>query len=242
MRIVRRFGFLVDFLYPQRCLVCGKAGGGWVHSHCREMLPYLSGPVCRVCGLPLSPGENCKSAICRMPARPFDRVRSVFVHKDSARQAVLKLKYQGVYSLAEFLGEEMARAARNYGLSNADLVVPVPLHNLRQRDRGYNQAELLAKSLGHQAGLAVQAGLLVRNRQTRTQVGLNLSQRAQNVAGAFSWAGTPLSGQAILLVDDVCTTGATLAESARALKEAGADRVDALTLTREFFQPNQTGR
>jgi ComF family protein len=231
----RLFNPILDFFYPPRCLVCQKAGAV-IHPHCRPHLNYLAGNICPICSHYLSEAEPCQSSLCRLPPdeRYLDCVKSVFVHEGGAREAVLKLKYEGVRALREWLNEELATTARYYGLHNAAAIVAVPLHPNRKRERGYNQAEILAQDLAEKLNLPLGEGWLVRSRLTRTQVGLNGTERRVNVEGAFSWQTAPLKNHTILIVDDVCTTGATLNACASALKSAGAGAVWALTVTREL--------
>ncbi len=227
---------LVDFFYPPRCLVCDKSGAQ-LHAACRAELPFILAPFCDYCGIPLSgPNVRCDSRLClRHPdERTLDQVRSVFRHTKGARQGVLRLKYKGVSSLTEWLVSEMAGAAQRYNLTEAQGIVAVPLHAKRLRERGYNQAGLLAQQLSRYLKLPYYEGQLVRRRETRSQVGLDGQGRIENVRDAFGWQGSPLAGQSLLLIDDVCTTGATLSEAARALKTSGANRVWGLTVTREL--------
>jgi ComF family protein len=224
-------GILVDLFFPPRCLVCGKLGQ-WLHPDCRKSLPYISQPYCPVCGAPFN-GLRCYSPLCNMPSRYLDAAGSVFMHIGAIRQSVLKLKYRGVRAVAGVLGAEMAEVINQRGWLDSALLVPVPLHSTHLRERGYNQAGLLAESVSKACKLAIDEIHLVRVRQTRSQVGLGLHERAENVANAFEWRGASLAGKNILLVDDVCTTGATLNACATALKGAGANHVRAITLTRE---------
>jgi ComF family protein len=227
---------LLDFLYPRHCLVCTKAGA-IVHPDCRNALPFILAPFCAYCGLPLEkPGAGCTSTLCSGATEDsvLDGVRSVFRHENGARQAVLKLKYKGVSSLSNWLVSEMAGAMQRYYLEKPDAIIPVPLHISHLRKRGYNQAGVLAKGLSKYLGYSLCENKLIRTRETRSQVGLDGRGRAANVSGAFSWRGEALKGASILLVDDVCTTGATLNECARVLKHAGANRVWSLTVTREM--------
>jgi ComF family protein len=147
------------------------------------------------------------------------------------REAVHAFKYDGLQALADPLADLMAQYWKDHPLP-ARVLVPVPLHRARQRERGYNQAELLARGLGQRIGLPVDTTSLVRQRPTAPQVELDAVQRKQNVAGAFKVQDSSLSGQEVLLIDDVCTTAATLDACAIALREAGARSVRALTLTR----------
>jgi len=223
---------LADIFFPARCLVCYKTGS-WLHGECRLKLPLLPEPLCQICGKPLANSKICQSTVCQRPSLWVDKIRSVAYHRDSARQGVLKLKYKGVSSLANILAQEMATVVSRSGLGKAEAIVAVPLHTNHLRTRGYNQAGLLAAGLSRQLGLKLWENSLVRDRQTRSQVGLGLTARQDNVQNAFAWKGSSLAGLTILLVDDVCTTGATLNDCARALKEAGAARVWAVTFTRE---------
>ncbi len=233
---MKLLGGVLDFFYPPRCLVCDKSGA-IVHPACRPALAFILEPFCSYCGFPLaSSASRCTSGLCvrPLPDRSLDLARSVFRHSGGARDGVLRLKYRGVSSVSEWLVSEMAGAAQRYGLDQAQGVVAVPLHTRRLRERGYNQAGLLAQGLAHYLHLPYLQSGLVRGRETRSQVGLNGSERLMNVQGAFEWRAAHLNKQNLILVDDVLTTGATLAECAAALKAGGAGRVMALTATREM--------
>ena len=119
----------------------------------------------------------------------------------------------------------------------ADVIVPVPLHSHRLRERGYNQAALLAREMARQCGLLLDEQTLVRQRATAPQVELDVRQRKENVRGAFSTRCNALIGRNVLLVDDVCTTGATLEACAQVLREAGAREIRALTAARAALRP-----
>lgn len=147
------------------------------------------------------------------------------------RRAIHAFKYNYTRDLAVPLGEMLATFWRAFPLP-ADVVVPVPLHPRRLRERGYNQSALLAVYLGECTGLPVLTESLHRIRHTRSQARLDARQRKQNVAGAFACLGDAVRGRSVLLVDDVCTTGATLEACSVALKEGGARSVWALTLAR----------
>jgi ComF family protein len=159
-------------------------------------------------------------------------IRSAGLYAAPLSSAIQQLKYDGVMAIAGPLGRLLADYWQPLGLA-VDLVVPVPLHRRRLQERGFNQARLLAVAFCCRAGLAlVQEGMLRRDRDTPQQVKLGLEERRHNVTGAFAWHGPPLQGARVLLVDDVATTGATLAACAQALREAGARRVWALTVAR----------
>ncbi len=146
------------------------------------------------------------------------------------RQAIHEFKYEGVADLALPLAEWLVAAWHLHRL-DADLIVPVPLHPKREAERGYNQSALLARALARAVDAPVAPAELVRTVSTRPQVGLTAEERKRNIAGAFRCAGD-VTGQRIVLVDDVCTTGATLEACGQALRDAGAAGVWGLTLAR----------
>jgi ComF family protein len=142
-------------------------------------------------------------------------------------------KYRNARALAAPLAARLITAWREAGLS-ADLIVPVPLHASRAAERGYNQSALLARGLGSAVGVVVAEDLLVRERATLQQTHLNRRERSQNVSGAFA-SRRNLPGLRVVLIDDVCTTGATLEACATALRAAGAVHVQGLTVARPFW-------
>jgi ComF family protein len=147
------------------------------------------------------------------------------------RPAVHALKYEGVRVLAAPLADLLAQCWQAQGRA-VDVIVPVPLHARRVRQRGYNQAEVLARALGPRLALPVLTRALLRHRDTRSQVGLSAQARWENVWGAFGCQSQEITSARVLLLDDVFTTGATLEACAHTLRESGAAQVCALTLTR----------
>jgi ComF family protein len=166
---------------------------------------------------------------CQTFPLKIDCIRSVAYSEGVLREAVHRLKYRDLTALAEPLGGLMASYWVQHPLP-ADVVVPVPLHAARLRERGYNQAALLAHEMARRVGLAVDGHTLNRQRATAPQVELNARERRENVRDAFHCADDTLAGQRVLLVDDVCTTGSTLEACAQALYEGGVRAVRALTL------------
>jgi ComF family protein len=161
----------------------------------------------------------------------LDGIYAVAVFEDALRQAIHALKYENNITLAAPLGVMMVDLWRRGGMPQTDLILPVPLHTRRQGERGYNQSTLLARVLGHGVGIPVDEHTLIRQRATLPQVGLGPSERQQNVEGAFACRGH-LEGKRAVVVDDVCTTGATLEVCAAALRAGGAGSVWALTRAR----------
>jgi ComF family protein len=161
----------------------------------------------------------------------LDGVRSVAIHNGALRQAIHHLKYQRRRELAPTLGGMLFEYWQEAKLPT-DLVIPVPLHSSRQQERGFNQAGLLASVLAERARLPLNDAHLTRTRATPPQVGLGAEERKVNVQDAFTWRGNGLEDLRVLLIDDVCTTGATLEACAVALQAGGAKSVWALTLAR----------
>ncbi|MFO8101275.1 MAG: ComF family protein [Dehalococcoidia bacterium] len=220
----------LDLLFPLRCIGCGMEGG-LICPSCTRGFPPLPSPFCERCGLPLKGAASCPK--CNANPLQINGIRSIFLHEKLARDAIHTLKYNNLKSLAGPLANFMARYLQSNPLP-ADVLVPVPMHSKRLRRRGYNQAQLLAKELGKLMGLPLSSTSLVRVTNTTSQVALKAQGRQANVAGAFSCKDNDLAGKRVLLIDDVCTTGATLNACAISLKAAGAASVWGLTLSREL--------
>ena len=221
---------LERWLLPAACLLCdapvaGREGDALVCSLCRARWRPVVGPLCHRCGQPAFGDLECR--LCAAWPPGLTRVRSAVWLEPSARQAVHFLKYEGWWRVAEAMAEAMRTLEP---LTGQVSLIPVPLGARRARDRGYNQSERIAAELGRRAGLPVRRDLLRRVRETRTQTALTPEARQANLAGAFGCDGA--AGMALVLVDDVFTTGATLAAAAAALTAAGAARVEAVTFAR----------
>ena len=218
-----------DLLLPPKCVHC-KSAGRWLCQSCLEKIPLLSEPVCPRCGAPLSP-PSCRH--CRAhPLNAINGIRATAAFIDNPlRSAIHEFKYNNHRAVTALLGEMLITSYRQYGL-NAEVVVPVPLHETKFKERGYNQSELLARQLGQALNLPLNLTTLRRVRKTESQMTLGAEERYKNVSGAFSCGDKNLSQRQILLVDDVCTTGSTLDACAAALKAGGAASVWGLTLAK----------
>lgn len=218
----------LDLLYPAYCGGCERRGSHWC-SDCQSSVNIIRSPVCDICGCSISVAGVCSHCIVAPPK--VSALRSWAIFENSVRNAIHRLKYKRDVGL----GIVMSRPMIDCLILTQwmiDLVSPVPLGLARLKERGYNQAALLAKPIALALGLTYQPNALHRIRETRTQVGLALEQRRANVDGAFSSPSAIVAGKNILLIDDVTTSGATLEACAEALFESGADQVYALTLAR----------
>ena len=224
-------GMALDFLFPQRCIGCGKEGD-FICSSCHHSLPRVMPPLCPRCGRPQPSGILCSS--CVSWQAEIDGIRSPFRFDGVMRQAIYQLKYRNLRVLAG----PLTRLLNDYLITNpvpGDVLVPVPLHRKRLRERGYNQSSLLAKELGKLANLPVVDDCLIRQRHASPQARTStVEDRKSNVADAFTCRDHRLRDKQVLLIDDVSTSGATLDACATALKAAGATSVWGLTLAREI--------
>ncbi|MBL8587217.1 MAG: ComF family protein [Methylobacteriaceae bacterium] len=233
----RRLGVgALDLVYPPSCLVCRSATGAAqaLCPACWGKVGFIERPFCERLGVPFASdlGDGLISPQAAADPPAYDRCRAVAVFRDGpARDLVHHLKYGDRPDLAVPMGRWMARAGREL-LADADLLVPVPMHRRRLLARRFNQAAALAGAIGAATRRPVDATRLERVRATAPQVGLSRPERAANLQGAFAAPKGAFAGARLVLIDDVATTGATLNAAARALRRAGAARVDALVFAR----------
>jgi competence protein ComFC len=217
-------------LFPARCLGCGRRSVA-LCAACRADLPYLSAGVCARCASTRGPRGVCHG--CRHLSPSLSVVRAAFAYEGAARGAVLALKFRSGRYLAPVMGELLRDHLARRPLQ-ADVVVPVPLATRRLRQRGYNQARLLAEQVATTVGGTVLPAALERVNRPAQQT-LPAADRLQNLLGALTCrAPMAIENQRVLLVDDVVTTGATLSACADALAAAGARRISALVFARDL--------
>lgn len=239
-------------LFPAPCGICGKtllsASRIPLCEQCLSEFEQIADPLCACCGRPLiAPMPEVSAALsvpmrdvelrcrlCRSNFFAFDRARSFAIYNHALSEAVLLLKYEQVTSLAEWFGARLAEITLTGGSEwRADVVVPVPLHRDRRRERGYNQAELIAKSVARHLKLPINSKLLIRTKPRPPQLVLSRAEHWASVRGAYATrGGMKIDKLRVLLVDDVLTTGATLDSCSRALKRAGATAVLGITIGR----------
>ncbi len=230
----------LDLLFPPRCQACLAFRPQPLCDECRSTFQLIAPPFCDQCGEPL-PGSQAgtKCAACRRDQFYFIAARSAARFEGRLRSAIHAFKYDGRTHLAGPLGALMAEClldpVRGLPIATIELVVPIPLHLQRQRQRGYNQSELLGREVAQRVGRTLDAHCCRRTRPTVDQIGLSARQREDNVRGAFTAEGDALRGRVVLLIDDMYTTGATMNECARALRRAGAADVYGLTLARAVW-------
>ena len=221
----------LNLIFPKWCIGCGKEGT-LICSSCQSSLPRVMPPLCPRCGRPQPSGILCPS--CVSWRAEIDGIRSPFRFDGVMRQAIYQLKYRNLRALAE----PLARLLNDYLVTSpvpGDVLVPVPLHRKRLRERGYNQSSLLAKELGKLISLPVVDNCLVRQRQAPPQARTtSVEERQSNVAGAFTCRDQRLQDRQVLLIDDVATSGATIDACAVALKTTGVTSVWGLALAREI--------
>lgn len=230
---------LLDFIFPPLCHICKvfipDAGALHICPACRDKLKMASSPLCRICGIPFTgQGDDhaCGKCLGKQPA--FDIARAAVIHEGDVRHLIHAFKYNNKTHLRRPLAlltiERLTDFIRQ---EKPELILPVPLHIDRLRKRGFNQAILLGEMLSREWKIPMERRALLRLRRTEPQVDLSAAERLENVKNAFGVSETAsLAGKAILLLDDVLTTGSTVDECARILKKAGVTRVTVVTVAR----------
>jgi ComF family protein len=230
----------LNLVYPPVCQICkderAEIHDGYVGPKCRVGVHYITAPFCDRCGLPYdgSIHQPFVCANCADVTFSFRFARSAVVANALLLQVIHHYKYNRALYFEPFLAELLVReAAPALAAEKWDLIVPVPLHPAKQREREFNQAERLARHLSRATGIPVKTNLVRRVKPTETQTHLNRGQRAENVRGAFA-AIQPkqLHGEKVILLDDVMTTGATTSACAAALRQTGAGEVCVWTVAR----------
>lgn len=221
----------IDWVYPPVCGGCGASGTRWCPG-CQRSLQRINGSICPRCGMPINKVAVCSD--CRERSLAIDGLRAYACYSGALRNAIHRLKYQRDIALAETLAGFLVELYHETEWQ-IDLVAPVPLGVVRRRERGYNQAAMIAYPFALAVQVSYSGGAIRRVRETASQVDLGFSQRHENVRDAF-WADPQrVTGRTILVIDDVTTTGATLNACAEALKNAGANTVYGFVVARTFL-------
>ncbi len=231
---------IIDLIFPPRCPICRRlmesSHPSRLCPQCQEEIKFIGGPLCTLCGLPFATdeGEDHLCGNCLTEKRYFTTARAVGIYQGALRKAIPRFKYRMNSPLAKALGNILATNCQRFlDLSAYDLLIPIPLHKSRLRERGFNQALVLAREIEKRFPLPLDYLNLQRIRDTQPQINLKEKERRKNVRGAFGLREKQkVKGKRILLIDDVYTTGATVNECSRVLRKGGAKRVDILTLAR----------
>lgn len=228
---------VADLVVPPVCLACHRplASKDAICATCWQGLDFIRPPICDRLGLPMpfDTGGTMISAAAAASPPDYDRARAVARYDGVMRRLVHDLKFRDRQDARRLFGRWLAQAGRDMLVDESAILVPVPLNRLRLLHRRFNQAAILAREISRQTGHAFEPQMLTRKRRTAAQVGLTREQRRENVRGAFSVRqgnAARIEGRAVILVDDVITTGATAGACARALRRGGAVRVDVLAL------------
>jgi ComF family protein len=221
----------LDLFFPQKCIGCGEEGAV-ICPQCRKYLAKIVPPICPICGKPQINGIICP--VCLKWHHHIDGIRSPYRFEATIRETIHQLKYKNIRCLAEPLAVLLFNYLKRNPL-DFDVIVPVPLHHKRLRERGYNQSDLLAQELSKLTYVPVVNDSLKRSKyllpQAKTR---SVEERRKNVELAFNCVNSKLVNSKVLLIDDVSTSGATLEACARALKATGAASVWAIVLAREL--------
>ncbi|HEX7503990.1 MAG TPA: ComF family protein [Syntrophales bacterium] len=236
---------LAELLFPSLCLSCGRIllerRGHPFCSGCYSGIRFITAPLCPVCGIPYpvedSPDHTCGD--CLLFKRNIGAARSLGIYDSVLLDAIHAFKYGGNLTLGERLGRLMAdHDYPSFRIGDYSLLIPVPLHPRRLRQRGFNQSVILAREIAKRHGIAMEFRTLRRVVDTESQAGLKKEERRSNIRKAFSVTEPDrVSEKHVLLIDDVYTTGSTLGECARTLLKGGAESVGALTLARAIQEP-----
>jgi len=240
--VLRGFRRIQDFVFPQNCIACDgeiQEAKHFLCADCKADIGFISQPYCFQCGVPADlsyvfPHEEFECGVCRKNPYQFDQARSLGFYDTVLRTTIHHFKYRRQMGVLP----EMDRLLEKYFEENLDFcqgftVAPVPLHFNKMKERGFDQAFLIARQVARALKLPLEGGLLRRVKATAPQATMTRTERARNIKGAFEVNRPELiTGKNILLVDDVFTTGATVNEAAKMLKENGAGKVYVFTLGR----------
>ena len=223
------------FLYPERCMLCRQiipeGDKPWLCGQCDGSLTWIEPPVCPLCGTAFEGGEICADCHKQAVSRRIPN-RSALVYDDVARDLIHDFKYNGRKSIGHGLAALVAAHMDRVVFQQADALVPVPLHSTRLRERGFNQALLLAGALSELIGIPV-ANTLIRARATVRQSALSKRERLANVSDAFQLEPhTAITGKRLLLIDDIYTSGSTVEACGGVLYKAGAAFVGSFTIAK----------
>ncbi len=230
---------LINFILPCRCICCGTIveDENGVCPDCFNKIHFISKPYCKICGTPFETTENVINNVCanclKDKKKLLDLQRSAFIYDDFSKKIILGLKFFDKTYYAPWLAKMMYRISQDIFAEKPDLIIPVPLHNIRLFQRKYNQSALLAKELSKLSGIKTDFTSLKRCKNTIPQVNFSGKARVKNVKNAFVVTKNKnIKNKKIILIDDVFTTGSTIKECALVCKKAGASKIFVITASR----------
>lgn len=229
---------ILHILFPARCPICDKVlftslffEAEFVCPSCRKLPEYVEEPVCKKCGKQLEEERREYCCDCNRQVRHFIQGKALWLYQDPVKHSIYRFKYQNRREYARYYGSEIVRV---YGgwiqRCRIDGIVPIPLHKNRKRQRGYNQAELLAREISIKLNIPLYPEFLIRSKNTSAQKALNEVERKNNLKRAFKTEKNKVQLRHILLVDDIYTTGSTMNEAALELKRAGVEYVYCISI------------
>ncbi|MDW2798671.1 ComF family protein [Clostridium boliviensis] len=226
--------FFIDFLFPRRCPVCDGIvvpKGRLICPDCIKNLSFVKDPVCKKCGKEVLSSDIEYCFDCMKHKRSYEFGRALVNYDEYARNSIAKIKYKNKREYLDFYGDAISlRYEKIIRRMGADGLVPVPVHPSRRRERGFNQAELLARRIETNLKIPVFPELLVRNKKTMPQKALNPIERLKNLEEAFLPGNLIPELKNVILIDDIYTTGSTVEACTRVLKKSGIEKVYFLTI------------
>lgn len=226
--LYRYFWGFIDWLFPPECAGCGQAGVRWCED-CHQSAQIIQPPFCPTCGIPLAQGSICTD--CQRHPTVINGLRSWAVYSGAVRDALHSMKYQRNLGIGEIFAETLGNVFDMTGW-HVDMVVPVPIGKERLKERGYNQAALVAYPFALAQGIPYKPSAMKRIKETRSQVKMTADDRRINVQNAFLGVSEIVEGKSVLIIDDIATTCSTMDSCAKALLNSGASKVYGLTVAR----------
>lgn len=226
----------LDLLFPPVCGGCGKVGQRWCLD-CQERVPRVNAPFCEKCGIPITGAAANLCEKCNLNLPTYRMMRSWAIFDSPVQNALHTMKYRRNIGLGDMIAMQMTEFFCSLQW-HVQVIIPVPLGKNRLKERGYNQTALVARPLAHEVGILYLPQALRKIRETRSQVGLTVSQRQENVRQAYEANPELVKHRSILLMDDVATTGSTISACTESLLSAGAQEVYVLTIARALPHHN----
>lgn len=231
----RTVDILLSLLYPERCVFCDEViwgdGEELVCAACKDAPIYIKDLYCLKCGKRIEEKGKEVCDNCHDKKHYFDRGRVLFDYNDAVRESIYRLKYNNRRRYAIYYGDKLAECFGEWlKEKKVQAIVPIPLHKSRFAARGYNQAQLLAKRVSEKTGIALRDDLLIRVKKTEAQKLMNADERHNNLKNAFKIGVFDVKLETVVLIDDIYTTGSTMDEAARVIRQAGVQNVYCLSL------------